>query len=227
MEETSGVSARNVPAGGVACPSVLSPQQATAPLVLIAQVWPAAGAERGEGRPKAGSTGRRPLSPQQTTAPSPCSTPQVWELPVVTAGPLNSDPVGVSLSPSGSAPQHAARPLILTPQVWNHPALTVVNVPAGGLDWPEPLSPQQASVRLAFNPQLWSKPALTAVKAPAGGLDSPAPLAPQQARLPLLLTPHVWPLPALTAMNPPEGGVAWPAVVPQHASVPLIFTAQA
>ena len=65
-----------------------------------------------------------------------------------------------------------------------------MNVPAGGVDRPEPLLPQQARVPSVRMPQLKSKPAATAVKAPEGGVDSPSSLLPQQATSPLSLIAH-------------------------------------
>ena len=46
-------------------------------------------------------------------------------------GPMNSPH-----SPSWLAPQHSTAPPVLTPQVWNTPALTDVKEPPGGVAWP-------------------------------------------------------------------------------------------
>jgi len=72
------------------------------------------------------------------------------------------------------------------------PALTSVNVPAGGVDWPKLLSPQQATVPSVLIPQVYTPPALTSVNVPEGGVDWREPLAPQQAKVPSVFTPQLW-----------------------------------
>jgi len=72
-----------------------------------------------------------------------------------------------------SSPQQAIVPSVLSPQVWDHPALTCVNVPAGGIAWPALFCPQQATVPSVLSPQLWESPALIWVNAPAGGVACP------------------------------------------------------
>jgi hypothetical protein len=71
------------------------------------------------------------------------------------------------------SPQQATVPSVLSPQLWEPPALTWVNGPAGGVAWPERLSPQQATVPSVLSPQVCENPALTWVNAPAGGVASP------------------------------------------------------
>ena len=61
-------------------------------------------------------------------------------------------------------------PSDVTPQVWSCPALTWVNVLAGGVAWPEPLLPQQAAVPSGLSPQVCHAPALTWVNVPMGGV---------------------------------------------------------
>jgi hypothetical protein len=53
-------------------------------------------------------------------------------------------------------------------QAWEPPALTVANVPAGGVDSPSPFEPQQAIVLSVRKPHEKAKPALTALKVPVG-----------------------------------------------------------
>ena len=65
-----------MPAGGVAWPSLLSPQQATVPSVRTPQVWKRAGADRVK-VPAGGVAWPKSLFPQQATVPS-VRTPQVW-----------------------------------------------------------------------------------------------------------------------------------------------------
>src|SRR5437588_13056799 len=75
--------------GGVACPAVLSPQQATVPSLFTAQVWlaPALTAVK---VPAGGVACPELFKPQQATVPS-VLTPQVKLLPALTAGKV---PVG-------------------------------------------------------------------------------------------------------------------------------------
>ena len=61
-------------------------------------------------------------------------------------------------------------PFVLTPQLWNKPALTAVKVPRAGWSLPAALSPQQARMPFVLIPQVWKSPALTAVKVPVGGV---------------------------------------------------------
>jgi hypothetical protein len=63
-------------------------------------------------------------------------------------------PVGGVASPRLLAPQHAAAPFDLIPQVWAPPALTVVKVPPGGVAWPLPLRPQQVTAPPVLIPQV-------------------------------------------------------------------------
>ena len=101
-----------------------------------------------------------------------------------------------------------------------HPALTWVNVPAGGFA-ARMVAPQQATVPSVLSPQLWAlwvngpihtsgAPALTWVNAPAGGAAWPSVLSPQQVTVPSVLSAQVCQPPALTWVNVPAGGVAWP-----------------
>ena len=64
-------------------------------------------------------------------------------------------------------------PLVLTPQVWKLPALTLWNEPLGGVDWPSKSSPQHSISPLVVTPQECLKPALTLWKEPLGGVDWP------------------------------------------------------
>jgi hypothetical protein len=54
------------------------------------------------------------------------------------------------------------------------PALTDLNLPPGGLDWPLALRPQQVTAPVVRRPQLCELPALTAVNVPGGGVAWPA-----------------------------------------------------
>jgi hypothetical protein len=54
-------------------------------------------------------------------------------------------PVGGALSAFSLLPQQATVPSVLTPQVWENPALTWVNVPAGTVLSPELLLLQQTT----------------------------------------------------------------------------------
>ena len=103
-------------------------------------------------------------------------------------------------------------PFVLIPQVWSPPALTDVKVPAGGVDWPEPLSPQQATVPSSAPRRCGWPPALTAVKVPAGGVPGRSRCAPAGERAVVLHAAGVEP-PALTAVKVPAGGVAWPVLL--------------
>ena len=57
--------------------------------------------------------------------------------------------------------------------MWDPPAVTCVNVPAGGVAWPEELSPQHATVPSDLSPHVCDPPALTWVNTPAGGVAWP------------------------------------------------------
>ena len=83
--------------------------------------------------------------------------------------------LGGSAWPKSLLPQHSTEPSVLTPQLWNHPALTEENSPAGGVAWPTKLPsplllPQHSTEPSRLTPQLWSHPALTEVKEPSGGV---------------------------------------------------------
>ena len=71
------------------------------------------------------------------------------------------------------APQQATEPSRLTPQVWNPPALTEANSPAGGVAWPCLFQPQQATAPSPFTPQMWDPPALTGANSSAGSGRQP------------------------------------------------------
>ena len=59
-------------------------------------------------------------------------------------------------------------PSVLTPQLCQPPALSDVNVSAGGVAWPLPLRPQQATVPSVFRPQVCELPAPTDANLVAG-----------------------------------------------------------
>ena len=61
------------------------------------------------------------------------------------------------------SPQQATLPLMVTPQVWYPPALTLWKVPVGGEVWPSVSHPQHVTLPLVVTPQLWYSPALTCV----------------------------------------------------------------
>ena len=119
-----------------------------------------------------------------------------------------------AVSPRACMPQHSTEPSALTPQVWNAPALTDANSPAGGVAWPNESSPQHSTEPSVFTPQVWNHPALTEAKEPPGGvawpttLPSLSSLDPQHSTEPSVLTPQVWSAPALTEANSPA--VEWP-----------------
>ena len=64
----------------------------------------------------------------------------------------------------------AIEPLVLTPQLWAQPALTVVNCPSGGEACPYVSSPQQATAPSTVTPQVLESPALTEESILAGRL---------------------------------------------------------
>ena len=128
------------PPGGVDSPFQPLPQQATESLLLIPQVWfPPGLTETKEPTGALAWPARSP--PQQATEPL-LLTPQVWTAPALTE---MEEPAGGVASPDSllsrrwrnprtapacrrkpdtSQPQQATEPLLLTPQVWNAPALT-------------------------------------------------------------------------------------------------------
>jgi hypothetical protein len=98
---------------------------------------------------------------------------------------------------------------VLNPQVWEPPALTDWNVPAGGADWPTAFQPQQAIVSSLLIAQvwvvwnsgsflLWKPPALTAWNVPPGEVAWRTGFQPQQAIVSSLLIAQMWEPPALT-----------------------------
>ena len=112
------------------------------------------------------------------------------------------DPVCPSPTcPWVASPQHATVPSVFTPHVWYPPASTCVNVPGGGLAWPEVSSPQQVTVPSAASPHACANPALSAAKAPAGALAWPEVFCPQQTAVPSVRSPQLKNQPAATALN--------------------------
>ena len=83
----------------------------------------------------------------------------------VTVGELVGPEVGASAGglacPEALTPQHSTEPSVLTPQVWNRPALTEAKEPFGGVAWPTTLpapssfSPQHSTVPFILTPQVW------------------------------------------------------------------------
>ena len=100
-----------VPTGGVDWPRPWAPQQATAPLVLMPQVWlpPALIAVK---VPAGGVDWPCELEPQQMRLP-PWRTPQVWSSPAASAAPAKVPPGGL---PS-SCPQQTTVPSLFTAQM--------------------------------------------------------------------------------------------------------------
>ena len=116
-------------------------------------------------------------------------------------------------------------PSVLTPQLWEPPAVTALKVPAGGRGLAGASLPQQASVPSVFTPQLWEPPAETELKVPAGrrwpdrsccrpsrrGCRSSSPRSCGSRR-------------RETELKVPAGGLAWPeSLSPQQASVPSVL----
>ena len=64
-------------------------------------------------------------------------------------------PLGGEDCSSLSFPQHSKLPLLVTPQVWSQPALTLSKVPLGWVDWPKLSRPQHSTLPLLFTPQAW------------------------------------------------------------------------
>ena len=90
------------------------------------------------------------------------------------------------------SPQQDTEPSVRTPQAWVAPALTVLNVPAGGVDWPAELLPQQTSVPL-WIAQLKPWPTDSALNVPEGGVVAPVPLGsvPMQLSDPFVKIPQL------------------------------------
>jgi hypothetical protein len=106
--------AEKVPAGGMAEPRWLSPQQAMVRSLLIPQE-----ALQPVPTEMKLSVGAEELKPQQTMEPS-LFKPQEWTFPALTE--VKVPAVGVSWMLS-AFPQHTMLPFVLTPQVWCAPAL--------------------------------------------------------------------------------------------------------
>ena len=131
------------PAGGVACPKLLSPQHATLLLLRIAQVWlaPALTAVK---MPDGGVACPEALLPQHASLPSVFS-PQSCELPPLTAVKV---PAGGEDWPDPLAPQQASVPSVLTPQtLWAPASMLPAIVPAGAvlIETPSPSGTPAAS----------------------------------------------------------------------------------
>ena len=111
-------------------------------------------------------------------------------------------------------PQQATEPSLLTPQVWNHPALTETKEPAGGVAWPAASAAPAGDGAVAPHPAgvepsgadgdegIRGRRGLAVViVAPAAGDGA---VAPHPAGVERRLDP------ALTESKEPAGGVAWP-----------------
>ena len=139
---------------------------------------------------------------------------------------LNSSPRGATsasgcVTAAGSGltwpkplePQQATAPLLLTPQLWESPALRAPNVPAGGVARPSVSSPRQASVASFLIRRSGHSRCATALKSPPGGAGMGAPLElwpPQQARVPASASAQPWVPPAPTSLKLPGGGFPRP-----------------
>src|SRR5581483_10203328 len=107
------------------------------------------------------------------------------------------------------------------------PAVTWMNVPAGGLEPWKLLSPQHSTAPLGRRPQLWAAaaaPVATCTKAPDGGVDGSRP---QQVTLPSPASAQPWFQVMVTALKAPAGGTASPSLFsPQQLSDPSSWSRQ-
>ena len=98
-------------------------------------------------------------------------------LVTVTVGPLPPTgpnvPLGASTCPASFQLQQVMVASVLSPHVWNPPAVTAVNVPLGASVCPQRLSPQQVMVASVLSPHVWRPPAVTAVNVPLGASVCP------------------------------------------------------
>jgi hypothetical protein len=132
---------------------------------------------------------------------------------------------GVSRLPSGGSvrnvgitrpaafwPQHTTVSSVRSPQLWNVPALTCLNVPAGGDACPKELLPQQVMVWSGRRPHTWEKPAEMWVNSPGGSVSCPPLSRPQQITVesPVWMA-HAVKLPVVMYLAlSPAGTVVWP-----------------
>ena len=178
----------NVPAGGVARPNALFPQQARVPLVLIAQVWTWL-ALTAVKVPAGGVDLPSSLLPQQASVPS-VLTPQLCQPPALSAVKVSAGGIVLAVAVVAPTGDRAVRPEpagVLAAGAYRGEG--VAGHARGRLAWcAGSRRPSRPRCRSIFIAQACWRPAVTAVKVPAGGVAWPGSSCPSMPGLPSCLS---------------------------------------